>query len=325
MSEPILGIDVSRWNPNLDYKVLADNGVKFAIVKITSGDYAKTLLRDVHIKGFRNVGIKVGAYHWCDPIAKDQTQIDYFCSELDYWKIKVAALDVEQYWADWTEFNYRLPITKFLDPTRISQNAYNMHNAMNNRGFNTIVYSRESFIEEYASPMKFWISPLYSWWAYWVYDPAFGRVTITWDYLKQAFLPKIPAPISAIGAKWRIWQYTGDKFILPGTGGNPIDINLYNGTLDELEKYFEGETVALPTPPEPTIPDPTEYTKFQCSTYGLRIRQSPMGKIEGDLNPGDILDLASNEVISKDGYDWIPVKLWLAKGKTDGNDFGKLL
>jgi GH25 family lysozyme M1 (1,4-beta-N-acetylmuramidase) len=325
MTDPILGIDISKWNPDLDYQALYDGGVRFAFVKLTSGNYSKTKLRDVHINGCRKVGILVGGYHWADPLANDQSQLDYFLSELNLWKIKAACIDVEQYWADWNEFNNRLPITKFLDPTRISQNAYNLHTGVMNNGLNGVIYSRETFIESYAKPIKLWIPPLKSWWAYWYWDPATGRIKTTWEYLKSSLYPRISAPFTKINAGWRFWQWSGDKFILPGTGGNPIDLNFFPGTMEELEKFMGGE--AIPNPPPTPLPQPIEFTEFKSLTNGLRIRKDPntSATIKGQLVYGETLSLADNVVVKSNGYDWVPCKVWVAKGKTDGTkDFGKL-
>ena len=256
----ILGVDVSGWNPNIDWKLLWEGGVRFAIVKLTQGTSSVTNLAEDHIKKARDVGMVVAGYHWADPMMKDQAQIDFFASLLNKYNVKRGYIDCEQYWKSWQEFydqiQHGIPITKFISPTRISQNAYNLITGIRNKGLLSAPYTRWSFITGRASPMQLWIPSEESWYAHYPYK--IGRVNALWqDFLPGGkWFPTIPAPSLPSSVKWKIWQFSGDKFILPGTGGIPIDLNFYNGNdLSELIKYFNGDTIIQPPVP-PTQPEP---------------------------------------------------------------------
>ena len=225
----ILGVDVSGWNPNIDWRELWDGGVRFAIVKLTQGTSSITNLAEDHIKKARDVGMVVAGYHWADPMMKDQAQIDFFASHLKKHNIKRGYVDCEQYWELWKEFydqiQHGIPITKIISPTRISQNAYNLVTGIRNKGLLSAPYTRWSFITDRASPMKLWIPPEESWFAHYPYR--IGKVFALWhDFLPGGkWYPTIPAPFLPSNVKWKIWQFSGDKFILPGTGGIPIDLD----------------------------------------------------------------------------------------------------
>jgi GH25 family lysozyme M1 (1,4-beta-N-acetylmuramidase) len=275
----ILGIDVSGWNPSVNWDLLYQGGVRFAVIKLTQGTSSLTNLAREHVEGARRVGMVVAGYHWNDPMLDDNKQIDFFASQLDKYDIKLGYVDVEQYWQDWAEFYQSLrdgtPITKIITSSRISQSAYNMMTGLRNRGFSSQIYTRWSFITGRASPMQLWISPEESWYAHYPY--AVGRVNITWDDIKPGgkWYPTIKAPYLPAGVKWRMWQFSGDKFILPGTGGIPIDLNLFNGTETELIKFFSGNEI-IPEPTQPQEP-PTNGVKLPTLKVigDVRIRTQP--------------------------------------------------
>ena len=312
----ILGVDVSGWNPNIDWRELWDGGVRFAIVKLTQGTSSITNLAEDHIKKARDVGMVVAGYHWADPMMKDQAQIDFFASHLKKHNIKRGYVDCEQYWELWKEFydqiQHGIPITKIISPTRINQNAYNLVTGIRNKGLLSSPYTRWSFITDRASPMKLWIPPEESWFAHYPYK--IGRVYALWhDFLPGGkWYPTIPAPSIPSNVKWKIWQFSGDKFILPGTGGIPIDLNFYNGNdIDELVKYFNGAEInpePQPEPPTtvilPTLKVTSEVrirTSTDTSTLSNYVRMRKVGEI---VKVEEIKVVAYNSVWVRDIEGW---------------------
>ena len=101
--------------------------------------------------------------------------------------------------------------------------------------------------------MQLWLPSQESWYAHYPY--IFGKVNITWDDIKPGgkWYPTIPQPSLPLSVKWKTWQFSGDKFILPGTGGIPIDLNFFNGTEIELVNFFTGnEIISQPDPIDPS-------------------------------------------------------------------------
>ena len=62
----IRGVDLSTFNRGVDYQALKDDGVEFAILRIGYGKDSGQMdeMFDEHYNGCKNVGIKVGAYHY---------------------------------------------------------------------------------------------------------------------------------------------------------------------------------------------------------------------------------------------------------------------
>ena len=70
LSMPVQGIDISRWQPRVDWAAVRAAGTRFAFVKATEGgDHVDPKFLE-HWRGARAAGIPVGAYHfvyWCRP------------------------------------------------------------------------------------------------------------------------------------------------------------------------------------------------------------------------------------------------------------------
>lgn len=80
------------------------------------------------------------------------------------------------------------------------------------------------------------------WWARYPYYlcPQGDRVKWTWNEFRQrsnTFGYK-PDPDKKCPGDELLWQCSGDKVILPGTANRPIDLNLFNGSLAELEAWW---------------------------------------------------------------------------------------
>ena len=287
----ILGVDVSGWNTSINWDSLYSGGIRFAIVKLTQGTSSVTNLAENHITNARRVGMVVAGYHWADPMMNDKAQIDFFASHMDRHNIKLGYVDVEQYWADWKEF-YDGKITKFIDKTRISQCAYNIMTGIRNLGLKSQTYSRWSFITDRADPMKLWIPPEESWYAHYPYK--IGKINANWqDFLPGgAWYPTLPAPYLPSNVKWRMWQFSGDKFILPGTGGSPIDLNFFSGTEKELINFFAGNVI-IPTPPPVTPPTTGAILPKLKVIKNVFVRTTPSTAIKeiAERKPGDTVNV----------------------------------
>lgn len=86
------------------------------------------------------------------------------------------------------------------------------------------------------------------WWGRYPYYlcPRGDKVTWTWNELRQRvdYYGYHPDPEKKCPGNPIFWQCSGDKVILPGTAGRPIDINLWNGTLAALESWW-GQTLPV--------------------------------------------------------------------------------
>lgn len=91
-----------------------------------------------------------------------------------------------------------------------------------------------------------WFLPILAYWPtnveYWFarYPNAFypdQKTWTTWEVLNEQ-LDAYPWCPGAAPGIIRMWQISGDRLILPGTCGRPVDVNLFNGTLDQAKDWF---------------------------------------------------------------------------------------
>lgn len=308
-AEYALLIDVSKWQTAVDYLLWANSGVECVIGKMSQGSYLQDVQRLVHCAGSLRAGMKFAGYHWADPMSGDQAQLDNFLKASDGLPLEFICIDVEQYWSDWSEY-YAKHVTKFIDPKRVSDNAEFLCERLKERtGLRIVVYTRPWFVIEHSQPMYKWIDLFPHWWANYTTDQV--DLHTTWDNVKQAWLPmkanpSFPPQYKA-GHAWDIWQWSGDKFILPGCK-TCLDMNY-------IKRSFLGQTVP-PTPPEPPpviLPD-----EIVVNTAGLNIRSSPGGTIIGTTSIGKVMQVEGSETVSG-GNIWYKVSAyvagWLTKPK----------
>ena len=61
----IKGIDVSRWQGNIDWQKVKNDGVEFAFIRIGAYDYSIDSKFETNIKSANEVGVPVGVYYYC--------------------------------------------------------------------------------------------------------------------------------------------------------------------------------------------------------------------------------------------------------------------
>ena len=245
----ILGIDVCHWDTNINWGTLKSKGVEFVFIKATQGNYLTDPMLNQYCADANKAGLIVGLYHWCDPIISASSQAAYFLKQTSGLTYQMASMDVEQQWADWSEWS-KHNITKILSRNQISENgrqtAETVKNAINKP---VVVYSSSWFINEYSPVAVNWMKDYPLWFAHYPYKA--GRTSATWESFANDNKPKIAAPSLPTGiTQWTFWQFTGDKFVLPGAD-SALDVNYYNGTLDDLKKMLgiKTETDTRPAPP----------------------------------------------------------------------------
>jgi GH25 family lysozyme M1 (1,4-beta-N-acetylmuramidase) len=231
----IMGCDVSSWQPSVDWATLHSKGIEFAIVKATQGSYLRDRLLTNHLAGANSAGLLTGAYHWLDPLSKDNEQADFFLKSISGLPVSFLVIDLEQYWADWQEWSLH-NIHQTLDSERISNSARAVAERLKAQSaLPVVIYSRASFIEQYAQPANAWLPNYPLWMAQYPYGAT--RVKCSWEEFLSTRLPKIAGPLLPPGCnQWRIWQFSGDKFILPGCDGT-LDLDYFDGTLNDLRNF----------------------------------------------------------------------------------------
>lgn len=76
----VYGIDVSHYQPNVDWKYWLGQGVKFAFAKASEGAANVDAVFQKHWMNIKANGLKRGAYHFFHPSQDPAIQAKHFCS-----------------------------------------------------------------------------------------------------------------------------------------------------------------------------------------------------------------------------------------------------
>ncbi len=194
-SYPIHGIDVSRYQGDIDWRTARDAGVSFAYIKATEGgDHVDPMFKD-HWRGAKRAGVRRGAYHFF-----------YFCRPADQqarWFIRNVPRvpDALPHVLD-MEWNHRSPTCRLRpDGARVRAEARVFLDMLEaHYGRRPLIYTTVDFFA----------------------DTGIGRLKNTEFWLRSvAGHPRQIYP----GAFWTFWQYTGTG-IVPGVNG-PVDLNVF--------------------------------------------------------------------------------------------------
>ncbi|MCC0043001.1 MAG: glycoside hydrolase family 25 protein [Brucellaceae bacterium] len=190
------GVDVSRWQGDIDWSELRRHGANFAYIKATDGgDHLDPMFRE-NWRGAARAGIKRGAYHffyWCRTAS---SQAEWFIRNVPKEKGALPpVIDVE--WNHQSSCKVRPSRSVVLDKMRVFMQRLERH-----YGQRPIIYTAPDF---YA------------------------------DNLKGAF-PNHPFWLRAVaehpsrvypGRDWVFWQYSGSG--LSGGVDGKIDLNVFHG------------------------------------------------------------------------------------------------
>ena len=190
------GVDVSRWQGEIDWQTLRSQGANFAFIKATDGGDHLDPMFTANWNGAHAAGIRRGAYHffyWCRSAAE---QAAWFIRNVP--KVKGAlppVLDVE--WNHMSSCKTRPSRATVLEKMQVFLDKLERH-----YGQRPIIYTAPDFYE---------------------------------DNLKGAF-PNHPFWLRSVaahpskrypGRDWVFWQYSGSG--LSQGVGNHIDLNVFRG------------------------------------------------------------------------------------------------
>lgn len=205
------GIDVSSYQPKIDWKEVRRSGVSFVMCR-ASASLSRDRLFVEHYKGAQDeAGLLCGAYHFFAPWASVEEQIDLFCWRLDAVHIGELppVLDVEVT-ARAKDESRRVSTAQLVERT-----AHALALIEQRTGVRPLVYTYSAFSEEHKL------------------GEAFGATYELWLADWREGPPAVPAG-------WRrcvAHQYKGDKGRQVGVEG-PCDLDYWCGTEAELRSRF---------------------------------------------------------------------------------------
>ncbi|KRB58670.1 glycosyl hydrolase [Rhizobium sp. Root708] len=203
------GVDVSRWQGDIDWPKLQSQGANFVYIKATDGgDHLDPMFR----KNWRNAhaaGLKRGAYHffyWCRTAGE---QADWFIRNVPREANALPpVIDVE--WNGESSCKRRVSPEKVREKMQVFMDKLERH-----YGQRPIIYTA----------------------------PDFYRDNLKGAFMDYPFwLRSVAAHPSKVypGRKWVFWQYSGSG-ISHGVD-NRIDLNVFHGNEDDWHDWLSSRT-----------------------------------------------------------------------------------
>jgi len=217
------GVDVSVYEPNVDWRALRSQGFKFALIRATSSlTYVDPKFAE-HWAGAREAGILRGAYHYLFGGQDAKKQAESFIATVGDDKGELPPIvDLED------AYNESVHNSKLISTCKayvdIIEAAF---------GRKPMIYSRRTYLEPRVS-----ISGKAPDWAE-DYDLWIAQYPFEFDPDR---MPNINMPRQPNGWKdWKFWQYSESAIVEGVTDeiNRPtrIDLNWFRGTETELYEY----------------------------------------------------------------------------------------
>ncbi len=225
------GIDVSRWQGNINWGDVAKSGVSFVFVKASQNKIDPMFIKN--IVAARAVGLLVGAYHYLDESVTTPAQARAAANKFYTAIMAGGGVDLPPV----LDYESKAPGMTPAQATAVAL-AF-LQEIERLTGKRPMLYTYPSFIGNFSGLSAY---PL------WIARYSSSKV-----------------PDSAQGwSEWEFWQYSDGKDggTLPSGGrkvngiAGPVDLNEFNGTVEQLRiKYSKQQTpVAKPSkPPEQNV------------------------------------------------------------------------
>lgn len=207
----VLGMDVSGWQPSIDWNAQWANGARFAYIKASEGTYYTSSHFAGQYAGSYNVGMIRGAYHFAAPNTTDgATQARFFYSHGGTWspdgRTLPPLLDIE-YATDGSGTCWGLSTAQMS--TWISDFVTTMRNLT---GVNPAIYSTANWWNQCTGSNS-------TFGAYPLFVARYGTST--------------PGALPASWLDWTMWQYAS-------SGVFAGDQDIFNGSQAQLQQFALG-------------------------------------------------------------------------------------
>jgi hypothetical protein len=224
-------LDVWEGSLDIDEMLLRTSGVAGLLIRLNDINGGHHLDANYISQWEQSKNFLRGSYFVYNPWVSGDTNFQ--------WLIDHAAADCNLVSAD-------IEVSKIGYSAEIYADEVQRFIDLTSAHFHVVTYTGEWFL----SVISHWNNGEYWWARYpWAFYPA-QKENWTWEQLKI----KVnscgwnPDPMHRCSGTVKLWQLSGDRLILPGCANRPMDVSIWNGDLQSLEKWW-----GTPLPPLPGL------------------------------------------------------------------------
>ncbi len=200
----VVGIDVSRYQGNIDWDIMSSQNVSFAFIKATEGSNHVDKYFTTNWESVSKTSILPAPYHFLSFDSSGITQAENFISTVGKKSQMLPPVaDVEFYGNYYNAPPSCETVFEILDSFLFELERF--------YGVKPIIYATyeayELYIKDRYNEYPLWIRNVY-------FHPVFLGIT-----------------------NWQFWQYSDDG-MLAGHEGSAIDLNIFRGSKKELEELL---------------------------------------------------------------------------------------
>ena len=209
---PIRGVDVSYYQGEIDWQILAEENIAFAFIKATEGSsHIDTKFRE-NWEQAGETGLKRGAYHFFSFESSGKTQAEHFISVVPKTAGDISPVIDIEFYGD--RFYNRPDAAETRRELQILLDTLEAH-----YGVKPVIYATESsysaYIRGHFDAYPLWIRNVY-------------------------FSPNMGMP-----GKWTFWQYDSEAKLNGYSGEEEhIDLNVFSGSEKEWAEFLEKHTIS---------------------------------------------------------------------------------
>lgn len=199
----VFGVDVSAYQGNVDWAVLAEQGVDFAFLKATEGSLLQDRQFAANWAGAAEAGVRAGAYHFLSYDSPGDTQADNFIAVVPVTEGALPpVVDIEFYGEYLDEPPEKEHVRSILDPL--------LERLEEHYGVKPILYVT------YRSYYRYIAGGGYGDYPIWCSSPTIFPLVAGWDFWQYSHSARLPG-------------YDGDQ--------DRIDLNIFRGSRADFARF----------------------------------------------------------------------------------------
>jgi GH25 family lysozyme M1 (1,4-beta-N-acetylmuramidase) len=224
--EYVYGVDVWEGSLDVDEGILKEAGVEFVIVRLNDMRGGHRVDRNFVRQWVQCDQFIRWPYFVYNPWVNGRTNFEFLAKNAP--ECGAVSIDIEVRYTGYSPVTYAAQVAAFL---KLAGAKWNIN-----------IYTGQWFLPYLST----WPANYEYWWAQYPYAlyPS-TRTRISWPALVDRIAALKLFPVRSPGA-CRLRQVTADRYVLPGCQDRPVDINVWNGTLEELRAWAGGNP---PLPP----------------------------------------------------------------------------